>query len=684
MSLLSTIRTIFVKEMREILRDRRTLLLMIGVPVFLYPAMFVLMEQVMLFGRDNLSGQPPRVAVHQEPGVEAPVVYFADSASVVDLVALQGAGPEQVLSGRFDVVLRLDSVGPATARTLNVDLYYDASSERSVRAHTIILEEMSRLSAATLDGRLAEIGLPPEFARPIAVRETSVATARGLGGVALGRVLPMMLVLMTVLGAFHPAIDIAAGERERRTLEPLLTCCAPASAIVAGKYLAVALMAFLAAALNLASMLLTLNAGIFQFAGELGLEFQLPFSAIALTLLLLALLALLFSALFLGIAVQAQSFREAQTMLTPVYIASFLPTIVTMAPGIEFSEGLAFVPIAGVALLFRTLMSGDPVGIEGFIAVASTIFYSALALSFAARSFAREDVLIGSEDAAEVRAGRLPSGFHHGSAVPGPATALLFTGLVGVLFFYAGSGFVRWGEVGILMSQWFLLALPVVLLLRVGRFRWREALAIRPAPPSAFLAALLIIVGGVPIGWLIAWAQLFYLELPEELLAGLQGLLTADNAGRVAWLVLLVVITPAICEEIVFRGVLLQGFLRRYSSMFAIFASSAVFGVFHLSFETVIRLFPTMFLGALVALVATRTMSILPSMMMHIVNNGTALLLVSRPELQGFLVTAGGGPNPVVIAVGVVLLGVGVRMLPPAPARARVEFQRPEAVTAVS
>src|SRR5690606_34421566 len=110
-------------------------------------------------------------------------------------------------------------------------------------------------------------------------------------------------------------------------------------------------------------------------------------------------------------------------------------------------------------------------------------------------------------------------------------------------------------------------------------------------------------------------------------------------------------------------------------------------GIFHLSFETVIRLFPTMFLGALVALVATRTMSILPSMMMHLVNNGTALLLVSRPELQGFLVTANGGPNPVVIAVGVVLLGVGVRMLPsapPSPAGASADYKQPEAAPAVS
>lgn len=78
--------------------------------------------------------------------------------------------------------------------------------------------------------------------------------------------------------------------------------------------------------------------------------------------------------------------------LTPIYIVSFPPAVVTLAPGIDLSVGLALVRIAGVAMLFRALMSGDPVGIEGFVAVGATLVYSALALSFAARSFSHEDV----------------------------------------------------------------------------------------------------------------------------------------------------------------------------------------------------------------------------------------------------------------------------------------------------
>jgi len=659
----ATIRIILVKELREILRDRRTLLLMIGIPVFLYPALFVLMEQVMLFGQGNLSEQ--EVAVGVRASVASDQVPSLPEIPGVRQIPFEDASGDFNASGRFDALLIIDSVGPPEARSLDVQILYDASVDRSLRARSVVGDALDSLNTATLTTRLEQFGLPAEFARPVAVRDSSVATAEGLGGAALGRFLPMVLILMTVLGAFHPAIDIAAGERERRTLEPLLTTSAPAGSIVIGKYLAVAVIAFTAAALNLASMMLTLNAGFFQFAGELGLEFELPLGSIVLTLWLLSLLALLFSALFLGVAVQAQSFREAQTALTPIYIVSFLPAIVTMAPGIEFSTGLALVPIAGVAMLFRDLMTGDPVGLEGMLAVGATVVYAALALSFAARSFAREDVLIGDDEDSEVGGeGRRPWWNREGSPIPTPRTALLFVALVGLLYFYIGVGFARWGERGIFASQWLLLAAPVTIFLGMGHFRWREALAIRPAPPIAFLAGALIILGGLPIGWLIAWIQTFFLELPEEMLAALQGVLTADDLGRVMWLLLLVAITPAICEEIVFRGVLLQGLLRNAPTHVAILASSFVFGVFHLSFESAIRLLPTMFLGALLALVVARTGSILPAMLMHFLNNATAVLLISRPELQPYLVGASGGPNWIVVAGGLVMLFVGLRILP--------------------
>jgi sodium transport system permease protein len=462
------IRLVVVKELTEILRDRRTLFLMMGIPIFLYPALFVLMEQVLLFGQGALGNVVPRVAVHRMAYLDQPLPLSGREG--LEIVALQGADGDDVLSGRFDAVMVIDSTGSEDVSGLTVHILYDASRDRSNHARSLLVSQLESVNREVLSDRLERFGLPPDFARPVSVRDTSVATPRGLGGATLGRFLPMVLILMTVLGAFHPAIDVAAGERERRTLEPLLSTSAPGSMIVIGKYLAVAVIAFNTAALNLVSMLLTLRAGIFQFAAELGLEFELPARAVLLILALLALLALLFSALFIGVAIHAQSFREAQTSLTPIYLVSFLPAIVVMAPGIEFSMGLALIPISGVALLFRSLMAGDPVGIEAFVAVGATIAYSALALSFAARAFEREDVLLGDDEDAEVGSRRrgVPWWNRDASAIPTPRVAMLFVAMVGILYFYIGVGFSRWGERGLLASQWLLLALPTLALLRFG------------------------------------------------------------------------------------------------------------------------------------------------------------------------------------------------------------------------
>src|SRR5687768_15108368 len=118
----STIRLIIVKELREILRDRRTLFLMIGVPVLLYPALFILMEQVMLFGRGNLSTQAARIGVHQT----ADAALSLTGSPELQLIPIQDADAAMVVSGRFDAVIRVDSVGRPGARTLEAEVLYDA------------------------------------------------------------------------------------------------------------------------------------------------------------------------------------------------------------------------------------------------------------------------------------------------------------------------------------------------------------------------------------------------------------------------------------------------------------------------------------------------------------------------------------------------------------------------------
>src|SRR5688572_1344754 len=122
----STIRLIIIKELREILRDRRTLFLMIGVPVLLYPALFILMEQVMLFGQGNLTTQAARVGVHQS----AEAALSLTGSPELQLIPMEDADAGMVISGRFDAVIRVDSAEETGSRALQAEVLYDGSRDR--------------------------------------------------------------------------------------------------------------------------------------------------------------------------------------------------------------------------------------------------------------------------------------------------------------------------------------------------------------------------------------------------------------------------------------------------------------------------------------------------------------------------------------------------------------------------
>ena len=281
-------------------------------------------------------------------------------ASNEDLELLDVADPAEAVRSDYVGAVVVFGPLPEGQATQNATVLYDAADERSQRARSVLAEAIRNWDDTLLARRLAERGLPTEFAEPLAVADSSVARAEELGGYTLGRFLPLLLIIMTLLGTFYPAIDMAAGEKERGTLETLLTAPVPPRQIVVGKFLAVALIGVVAAALNLASMLLTFQTGLFQLGGSLDIEFALPWPSVLIIFATLIPLAVLFASLFLGIALRSRSFKEAQTALTPVYLLVMLPALLPVFPGIGFTVALAAVPVAGLGLFFRELMTGSP------------------------------------------------------------------------------------------------------------------------------------------------------------------------------------------------------------------------------------------------------------------------------------------------------------------------------------
>ena len=661
---MSTAWVVFRKELRETLRDRRTLIVMVAIPILLYPVLLIATEQFALLGIRRIESEASQVAV-TGPASDDVIEFLASDE---ELELLEVSEPVEAVRSKFVAAVVVFGPPPEGEGTQRATVLYDAADERSQRARTVLARALRNWDDTLLARRLTERRLPPGFADPLAVADSSVARAEELGGYTLGRFLPMLLIIMTLLGTFYPAIDMAAGEKERGTLETLLTAPVPPRQIVVGKFLAVALIGVVAAALNLGSMLLTFQTGLFQLGGSLDIEFALPWGSVLLIFVTLIPLAVLFGSLFLGIALRSRSFKEAQTTLTPVYLLVMVPALLPVFPGIGFTVALAAVPVAGLGIFFRELMAGSPALAPSMVAVATTGLWAWAALAFASASFGREDVLFGVGDSHVESGGGLRERLRRllgpVSATPSAAQAIGFIAAVAVLFFYMGFPLqAGWGERGLLLSEWLLLLLPAFLFVRLAGFDFLETFSFRRPESSQLAGALLLIAGAMPLGWFLAWAQGFVLPVPWDMLEGLEDLITAESPSRLLWLLALLALTPAICEEVVFRGVLLAGIRGRGSAVRIAVFNGLVFGAFHISFESAFRFLPTAWLGFILAWAVLSTRSIWVGVLMHFVNNGSIVLMASIPALRAWLEDGGEAPPWVLLPPALLAVAMGARLL---------------------
>ncbi len=397
-----TIGTIYAKELRDSLRDRRAVVSSIAIPTLVMP--------ILLLGLGKLAS-----TVVSRARAEIPLVMLVGGADSPGITAALGK------SGKF-------RVEPATAdwRTLISDKKVRAAVEipqgfekalESGSAPAVNLYDFDgelksglavdqlRIFFTGLRDRttvrlLADRGLPATMARPFEVRQTNVAPPEKRGGNLFGGIVPYFFIFLCFSGAMYPAMDLTAGEKERGTMETLLCCPAARTEIVLGKFLMVLTGAVAAVVFSLISMVGTLlilgSAFIPGPKGSAPREGAFPTidpMGILGVLTMILPVAVLFSALLFTISLFAKSFKEAQTYLTPMIFVVIIPAIIGMLPGIDLNYRLALVPILNISLVCREMLSG--VWHWGYIALIflSTALYAALALGLAVRMFKREDVI---------------------------------------------------------------------------------------------------------------------------------------------------------------------------------------------------------------------------------------------------------------------------------------------------
>jgi sodium transport system permease protein len=609
---LSDVLLVAVKELRETLRDRRTLVVMVLFPLVVYPLVSLMMAQVMASHTARGDARRTRVALLGPAEAVAPVrARLAAEPKSYDVVPTPAGGvAPAVESGTLDAALEVVP-SPAGSPT-RLRVFWDEARDESRQAH-------DRLGA-TLGAVLA-----PGCGTLFALEDHGVAPRARVGGYVLSKLLPLIVVVMIMLGAFYPAIDITAGERERGTLETILSAPVSRFDLMTGKVLAVATLSAITGLLNMTSMSLTMIEGVRLIGASAPVA--IPWTRAASTLIVVVPAAFLFASVMVAIGAMARSFKEAQTLLTPVYFLCFTPSLVAGLGDWELGGLVAIVPGVNVTLLARDLVLGKATVGLTLLVVASTLACGALALSLAARLYDSERLLAADEGTMKLGAWvrRLvgldghaaPSPTGAPPTEPGAAHALALFAIAFVLNLGVFAHLQMWRLIpGLAISQWVGLLGLVALYARGTGQRFRALIRLRPAPARAFAGAALVGVSA----WIVvlALSHWFMPEMPKEVEETLRRLV-APMGGRMFVLTLaLVAITPAVCEEVLFRGAILRGFAATLPPLTSAVLTGVLFGLFH---ANLYQLVPATILGIVLSLIALRSGSILPSMLTHFINN---------------------------------------------------------------
>ncbi|MCS7236798.1 MAG: ABC transporter permease subunit [Thermoguttaceae bacterium] len=660
---LRNIRLIAFREIRDHLRDRRTMAMMAVLPLVLYPVVAFSVFQLAQF----MEEKPCRVLVLAPPGylpnkLRPPLLdegnptlfhpsLFVDARRQRLLIVLRPAelgitcedNPEVVryqaeqlvLSGRVDVAVYFpqeflgwlgeNPSGHHTADKPALDqpqVFYSTASDRSQVAYGRLQAVLDRWREAWRRQQLAARGVPAELLEPFALKASDVAVTRGKQGAALwARLLPILLIIWAATGAFYPAIDSCAGEKERGTLETLLVSPARRGEIVLGKLLAISLFSALTSIANVGSMMLS----GWLFLEKLPQFGPPPFALAPWLLLALLPVAVMFAAISLALSAQARSSREAQYYLMPVILITMPLVLLPTTPGVDISLGTSLIPVTGLVLVLKSFLAGQLGGEWWYLfpAGAVTLLLCGWAIHLAVRQFESEAVLFRE---AEVFSARdlLRALRHTRGEVLRPAHGLVACFVIIVLKLALSvraempRDFTEFARLQ-LAAQLGVFALPALAFAMIFARRPLRALGFSRFTLRHLVAASLLALLLQPAGAILQ-EGLVKLYPPGETVGGLLRQLELFVTSGPLWAVLFVLaILPALCEELAFRGVVLGSFVSRKRFLLGVGLSAVVFALAH---PFAVQQVSAAILGLLLGLIVITSGSIWPAVIFHGVYNG--------------------------------------------------------------
>ncbi len=380
------------KEFLDTLRDRRTLIMMIVVPILVFPLIFTLVTNLQTSIMEREQERPLVTGIiDHDPGNR--LVTFLEQREEVNLVPVED-------SEELERLVRRDSlqVGLVIGQDFSRDL--DGMKSAGVRVYfsatkLTVKERIDRVldvfSDQTLKERILAKELEESFIQPVSIESVNVATPQEVLGKLAGGFLPYLFVIFCFMGAMYPAIDLFTGEKERKTLETLLTTPVSRFEILVGKMVVIVATGIVSAMLAIFGLFVAfqVTAGMPEvITSVVGSMLTLTF--VMLMLIMLLPLTIFFAGIMIPLTIYAKTFKEAQSILTPLTFLVIIPAIFGLIPGVELTVATAVIPIVNISLATKEIVAGTIELPLLLITIFSLIIYATLSVIFCVKWFGRE------------------------------------------------------------------------------------------------------------------------------------------------------------------------------------------------------------------------------------------------------------------------------------------------------
>lgn len=663
------LKTLYKKEIMDVLRDKKTILTMVVLPVILYPLLFLVIMQVFTIIEQSKQERTYNIAysnVADEDRIALNDWIEGDKDDLEYKI-------EEVESDDPDKDLEDENIDAYITTSINgeqviYEIHYLSAVTNSSAVEGMLDDEIDSFAKYIAEENAKESGLDVNSVLyPVVAKSEDQSSNESSIGSILGGIIPFLMITAILMGSMYPAIDATAGEKERGTLETLLTLPIGNMELIMSKFLSVATISIVSVFINTLSMG---GVAVYMFATIQSLtdgaaQFKLStfVPAILISIVCIIAFALFMSAVVMCVCAFAKSFKEANNYVTPVTLVVMLTGYIGFIPNVELTSKTALIPVANICLLMKSLLVFKYDFQLILIVLLSNVVYAFISVWFLSRIYNSESILFGEalsgiklfERRKNIKKGTLPS----------VQESILIVIVALLIMVYVGGIMSLDNPIyGVVIPQIFIGGLPLLAAFYI-KADMKKVFCLKLPRVKHLVGSVILIIGCSSAVLLIA--NVLAKLLPNSNNAVNEGF--GDILDGVSFVpaLLLISLTPAVCEELMFRGYMFTAFKNKMKIPAAVLIVSVFFGIMHMS---LIRLLPTALLGVALAYAVYRSESIVCSSLMHFINNGFSVFLMyygdkipalSNEEMTKPAIAVMIAAAVICIPVGVALLGKGVK-----------------------